>query len=856
MFTLFSNIFMVFTAAPINRFAHNSGVSSICWMSNGQSLAVGCQQRYVSIYDMRASGASVPPRNIDAHNGSVNGIEVDPSNPYIFATYSRGLAEPVKLWDSRRPDFKLSEIKLDSSITKEGGEYSSVLGISWVPSCPGLLGLAVNENILYYDTYDFKGITTRPILSRMTNSQSTIQDITFQPLFKPTKHRKLDGKPERMLVVEDGGIIRDLPLYQIAPTEISPRDGRVVHALRNLVISGSSSFGASAMERSDSDLHGDISAVMMWRARCLHSSKYSTDAKSNLEMIRKELECHSNAAVYCDEPPNSEQLTSREQLLRLWSWVDRVESIIFRKSLPSVIDERRLPAKSLIDAGAYQLLKLDDPSSDEISTFETNISSLLFNRTIFDSPMRRAVLTSCGWIGQFNRAEVIAEIENNGHFERSAALAVWNSDLGEAVAALQRGAEKTRNDFRDNGVKDAVLGSYAETLDLVAMCIAGYSGGSKDATYRTVWEKACTSLLSRPDMNVPKGLPSSKRSAYLAAICSFLIEVEQGDFNSTLSNELLSLSDRVAFACIFLSRNDLKEYLESCVLDCINRGNLEGILITGLNRKGVSLLQSYVDISSDVQTAALVSSRVIMPSSWSHERLLCSEWLEKYRDILNTWQFWQSRSLFDVGRIEQLRKLKERQQADENVMTSIPGTNIRPVRRSTSANKKYQQFSPPTVMKMNETDSILQPIPQQLHARCNYCNTSLALSKLIQKHDGSIANNWLSRQNPVLSCCPNAQCRKPLPRCAICLLPLGCLNPYLELRKHGFQSTEDLSELKSLPFSEWFTWCMKCKHGGHAHHIQEWFGSHTVCPVSNCSCKCEFDGIQKLKRVGGKEIQK
>ena len=35
-------------------------------------------------------------------------------------------------------------------------------------------------------------------------------------------------------------------------------------------------------------------------------------------------------------------------------------------------------------------------------------------------------------------------------------------------------------------------------------------------------------------------------------------------------------------------------------------------------------------------------------------------------------------------------------------------------------------------------------------------------------------------QKAILPCC--AECRKPLPRCYICLLPLGCLNPYLELR--------------------------------------------------------------------------
>ncbi|EJK61562.1 hypothetical protein THAOC_17929 [Thalassiosira oceanica] len=118
-----------------------------------------------------------------------------------------------------------------------------------------------------------------------------------------------------------------------------------------------------------------------------------------------------------------------------------------------------------------------------------------------------------------------------------------------------------------------------------------------------------------------------------------------------------------------------------------------------------------------------------------------------------------------------------------------------------------------------------------------------------------IANSWLSRQKPVLSCCP--QCKKPLPRCAVCLLSMGCLNPYMELqRERGAysrgggagkqlqqqqQGAEDLSGLASVPFSDWWSWCLKCKHGGHAHHLNSWFEKHSTCPVSGCDCRCQAD---------------
>ncbi len=121
----------------------------------------------------------------------------------------------------------------------------------------------------------------------------------------------------------------------------------------------------------------------------------------------------------------------------------------------------------------------------------------------------------------------------------------------------------------------------------------------------------------------------------MRAICSFLMKVgSEDDLVETLEDELLNLSDRVAFACIFLARDELKQFLESTLDACIVSPNLEGVLISGMNRKGIALLQSYVDCYSDVQTVALVSSRVILPHTWKKERDTCVGWLETYRDMV------------------------------------------------------------------------------------------------------------------------------------------------------------------------------------------------------------------------------
>ncbi len=474
----------------------------------------------------------------------------------------------------------------------------------------------------------------------------------------------------------------------------------------------------------------------------------------------------------------------------------------------------------------------------------------------------RAALTACGWNKKSGLRAVLSQTEQFGHVERSAALACWHGDLGKAVEALQRSAasirEKMKAEVKEESKSSSLdTAQYAETLELVAMCIAGYnSGAEKESLSAKVWKNACQNLLNRPNMIEDQKVGSISHSNYLRAIVSFLMD--DSNLEKTLKDESLNLSDRVAFACIYLPRRQLKEYLENCIDECLKKGNLEGLLITGLNRKGIALLQSYVDVCADIQTAALVSSRVILPSIWEKEKEVCSGWLESYRDFLNSNQMWQSRALFDVGRVELLRKLKERQQTDEQQQQQQQQQiqpNGRMLRRSIG-NPRKQMLAPSAIMRQ-QNDNAIPSFPPQIHARCTYCNTPLPLS--ILRRQENIANNWLSRQKSVLPCCPNPECRKPLPKCSICLLPMGCLNPYMELRRegnriprrgmsYGQQRGEDLSNLASMPVGDWFAWCAKCNHGGHVSCLKSWFDKHNVCPVSNCNCRCQFDVIQKLKR--------
>jgi len=441
---------------------------------------------------------------------------------------------------------------------------------------------------------------------------------------------------------------------------------------------------------------------------------------------------------------------------------------------------------------------------------------------------------------------VLGECEDLGEYERSAALAAWHGDIGAAVEALQRGADTIRSQVgTKREIRDPRISSrYAETLELVSLSVAGYRGGDVESSTFRIWSKACTNLMQRSELSSPR----DSRVAYLRGLMRFLVTIGFEDGHQTvLGDDSLSLCDRVAFACRFLTWSELKKFLVKNIDECERSGNVEGIVITGIEKKGIKILQAFVDRYADVQSAALITSRVIFPPDWTSERRICSEWLDAFRALLNSWQMWQSRAMFDVDRADLLRKIKVRQN------DGIPGGNGKspvgyPGRRAPSGRKAGLRQADP---------DILPSIPAQLDARCNYCSSPLGL-----KVQDSHANQWLSKMKPVLSCCP--QCRKPLPRCSICMLSLGALNPYMELTKERSKSSrggttlqppDDLSSLANFPFAEWFTWCMRCKHGGHAHHLVGWFANHETCPVSGCDCRCQFDGIQMLNRPALTRVQ-
>ena len=249
---------------PMSKLSHNAPVASLAWMLEGQTLAVGGQSRSIQLYDMKISGGNVPPISAHAHNFGVHGIEVCPHRPYLMATFCRAVAEPVKLWDIRRMDSVVSEIKVSgqgnssqtsSSSPSKSADQLQVETVKWATLEPGILSVAIGDSVQDYDTNS----GSRPVLIRANhiNGGQRIKDIALYRRANPRKSevtqvqqaedqsmRLMEAlSPRRMLAVLENKTICDLAKHTYAPVAISRRDGRLVHALGSSLWIGSTTFG-------------------------------------------------------------------------------------------------------------------------------------------------------------------------------------------------------------------------------------------------------------------------------------------------------------------------------------------------------------------------------------------------------------------------------------------------------------------------------------------------------------------------------------------------------------------------------------------------------------------------------------
>jgi hypothetical protein len=565
-----------------------------------------------------------------------------------------------------------------------------------------------------------------------------------------------------MLVVSNTGIVEDFYLHDAIPLTLSPDNG-LSFAVNDELFIRSGPIPALA---------DDISTIM--RRRAINNS-YALDINANIDLA---------------------QTTGQTNLLRAWQWLGDAG--------PNASLDSHKGVLSLL-SGSPSVVQPRD-RDNILSTF----------KSVYDSPERRKGIRMCGWWNTLANADAEKEnfengmrsLEDQGDYERAAALAIFHLDLPRALAALTLGAKQP-------GVENAHLGLIALALNGFSYSLQSAEAGSERKSAHELWSKTGASSVE-----------SHIRSPYLQGAFAFIgtntasLTGKTGNigtsfsFRSILFQEGVELRERVAFACRFLPDAELNTYIRECADLAMEKGSLDALLLTGLGEQGIELIQNFMSATSDVQTAALLACHIeaYFPDL---PKLDTQRWIISYRELLTVWRLWHARAKFDIARA----KLLKTAQAATSGSASTEDVDL---------------------------------VPPQVFIRCNFCGQSLARPGMHPAGDKRFGGRLtrpggkrLALSTTRIRGCP--ACKKPLPRCALCLEPFDCSTPApgsgskkpRGAKHHSSDSESPLDQSSTNPFDKWFTWCQTCRHGGHAHHISEWFAHHGKCPVVDCVCYCK-----------------
>lgn len=400
-------------------------------------------------------------------------------------------------------------------------------------------------------------------------------------------------------------------------------------------------------------------------------------------------------------------------------------------------------------------------------------------------------------------------------FERAAIVALWHGDLSYAVRILHDAVDShnksklplftsshnysdqgrnlagskvlyeenadNENDIDEisSGTKDSsvewdypVTDNYMQVVALVGMCIAGYYPNHSEpksiqvSRDRQSWKTMCEHVLYQ--------LRAFERTAasYLSAGCLFLLancsetKMNQNSvqrYMNILDDPNLVLEDRISFASNYLDDEDLVSWLIQLKLTCMKKGSLEGLLLTGLSHQGCDILQGFIDRTHDIQTAALISSRVMhlqesnsnKEDEQAHSRIVI--WLHSYRTLLTKWQMNIERAHLDIE-IGQL--VQKNKQSKASKSASSKGDIVHAGRGRGGVGPQQQRI-PIYEGALTKTSKLMQFSFVKL--KCNFCNAFLPMDDL-----PSTRTEGLRSSKSILNCC--ASCGKQLPRCYVCQL--------------------------------------------------------------------------------------
>jgi len=730
---------------PLYEHGQSESTVSVAWLVNKpMTLVAGQGPKWLRTFDIRAP----PPRgriSVVATTKAIYGIAVDPFFPDHIASFAEGPQGAVLVWDIRNSEKPIVTINQSKPVSK----------IHWCPTRTHMISVLQKDGVAV-KSYDLQHTSFGPTMPYSGNLDEDNESIIFERNFQSSRastqtlssyswHPSLENA---MLTISSNGSMNYMKIFERITMSWSPSLDLVWGCGKHMLICSKDNISTPEIE--------DISFTMRQRA----------------------LDGYGEKALIKDEKRMKEILKDK-QLIRLWQWLRRVRR-------PKDQDTRKgrsfFGVKAIIKGEMSATVMNQKIKAAEKPKGRSNQSRIQEGAPIstkaYYSEDRRVALQLCDWdLNDQVLGDRLSKLCNDGEIERAAAMALFNKKINWAIDILS-GASTFLKPRANAAPQDQRSLPADPIFPVVAMALSGYSEEKK-----TYWSDMCRSIstqLKRP---------------YLRAMFAFLT-TEDEDFSLVLRETEMELQDRIAFACKYLTDIKLITYVENVTTSLISGGNLEGLLLTGLTVDGIDLLENYITITSDVQTAILIILNAKVSEVFKDKRV--SDWIEYYRDLLDQWRLWHERAMFD----------------------SL-------VQASDSSKK----------------------IPQQISVSCTYCSKAvssnfLSTGGVMRMASGRFPMVGTSGRPVKAMACPG--CCQPLPRCSICLLNMGSLSSHMQ--KSGAKVKMD-NVVNN--FNNWFTWCQNCRHGGHASHLTEWFMEHVECPVTGCNCCC--NGQDSVAMVTPKE---
>ncbi|KJE89668.1 WD repeat-containing protein mio-B [Capsaspora owczarzaki ATCC 30864] len=661
---------------PLAETCNNDAVQSLAWMATSPScLLVGGGSKWLRIYDFRAD---VSGRLLTTSTKAVLGVAVNPFNAFQFASFSPEGA--VKVWDSRR---------FTDAVLSLNVEPKNISDLLWCPTRSGLLS-SVSASSSEVLLWDIKSVGSNVALA-LSNSSALAEATAF---FGAATAEATSDSFSAVTVAKAWRFQNNTaPLASFAWHPTQPNSLLTVSDNANAALEYNRVTEAVSLAWSP---QGPIT----WgNETSVYQADSSSEPKSNSAYTTDAsfaIRSRAIAGYGVDILTNLELLSPTDPLLPVWSWMHHV-SMLSKKGKAQVgkLDFSLQGVKAVM-AAESKLFAAASSAQGANSTTIAATHDMNLSFQVYHSAQRKLALKICDWGFERDRdtlENALRKLEGEDEHERASAIALFHLDIRRAIQSLNAGAQRPGAD---------------SNLTLVAMALAGY------AEKNALWKEMCGHLRSR------------LQHPYLRAAFAFLT-AEPAEFSEVLEERGVSLADRVGFACRFLNDSQLTQFATRLTAQVTKEGNLDGLVLTGLTGEGIDLLEQYVNMTGDVQTACLLMVRKKTTDARARQ------WTESYRDLLDMWQLWHERALFDVAR------------------------------------RLFDDSNKP---------------PQQVFVRCNMCNISVSRSMLTVgpsrdrpgaggsgMHGVTTGMTAGPPSKPKVTSCPS--CRKALPRCALCLIPLG-----------------------------------------------------------------------------------